>query len=92
MSDEWTPTTKQVRQGYIWDYCPENTEERKILFDRWLAKRDAKRDAKVRTAALEEAVEIAERYLCDLDGCGNIRCIHARKIVAAIRAAEVADS
>ena len=55
---EYTPTTKQVRQGYIWDYCPENTEERKILFDRWLAAHDAA----TRTATLEEAAVIADSF------------------------------
>ena len=54
MSDEYTPTTEEVRERfYIRTFKPDMGSLRAEAFDRWLAERDAA----TRTAALEEAAE-----------------------------------
>ena len=57
MNDERTRTTKEVRDGYAYDGYSEDVDPYYGLrFDRWLTAHDAD----IRTAALEEAAEIAE--------------------------------
>ena len=81
MSDEYTPTTEKVRNDYAYDWNGGFVDARyELQFDRWLAAHDAA----TRTAALEEAAEIADGIDDD--------ALNPSLIGAAIRAAKVAES
>ena len=86
MSDEYTPTTKQVRHDYAYNWNTESVDADFVArFDRWLAAHDAA----ARTAALEEAAVIAEKtisYQYMVTSSGHISAARA------IRFAKVADS
>ena len=42
MTDEWAPSTEQVRSHYVFDQSDRWDSERGEAFDRWLAAHDAK--------------------------------------------------
>ena len=57
MSDDYTPDTDEVRESfYVHAYSRDMEHLRAAAFDRWLTAHDTE----IRTAALEEAAEIAE--------------------------------
>lgn len=47
MTDEWTPTTEQVRSHYVFDQSDRWDPDRGEAFDRWLAANDAEVRASV---------------------------------------------
>ena len=86
MSDEWTPTTEDIRTSWYDDWFPSLSY---AAFDRWLAAHDAE----IRTATLEEAAGIAELYDKGYGQHPNDGIVKATQtaIARVIRSARVGD-
>ena len=77
MSDEWTPTTEDIRTSWYDDWFPSLSY---AAFDRWLAAHDAE----IRNAALEEAAVIVRNNF----GRSWVAWESLGHLAAAIRAAK----
>lgn len=100
MTNEYTPTTEEVRDGFATEQLAAWRDGRLLAeFDRWLAAHDAG----VRATALEEAAQIAEAYQREaaksaekdkdagayrLSDLAFGRSVGAERVAAAIRAVQ----
>ena len=80
-SDEYVPTTIQIRRGWCGETVSNDEAESGAEFDRWLAAHESALTEKVRRDALEEAALVCERIQDDPEFINPGQGVAAAKIV-----------